>query len=142
MEEDTPMGDIIPTAENLTGPSNAYLKRGLPDFLSSTYPHGLISGKPRSSREQEAFDYRKASILRTMTKEQIDQAYWETVGKVIALLEDDRKKNEETEREMKKLDDQRQLERKLFYRQKEERAAKGAKVDGSGLVKMEMDTDT
>ncbi|KAI4156757.1 MAG: hypothetical protein LQ340_000014 [Diploschistes diacapsis] len=131
MEEDTPMGDIIPTAENLTGPSNAYLKRGLPDFLSST-----------SSREQEAFDYRKASILRTMTKEQIDQAYWETVGKVIALLEDDRKKNEETEREMKKLDDQRQLERKLFYRQKEERAAKGAKVDGSGLVKMEMDTDT
>ena len=122
---------------------SAYPKRGLPDFLSSTYAHGLISGKPRSSRDQEAFDFRKASILRTMTKEQIEEAYWETAGKINALLEDDRKKNEDVEREMKKLDDQRQLERKLFYRQKEERAGKaGRPTDGAGLIKLEMEVDT
>ena len=116
-----------------------FSKRGLPSSLSSTYPHGLISGKPRSPRDQEAFDYRKASILRTMNKDQIEEAYWETVGKINALLEDERKKNEEVEREMKKLEDQRELERKLFYRQREERAGKGMK--GEGLIKSEMDID-
>ena len=142
MADDTPMADEDSAAKTPpTGPG-VYPKRGLPAYLTSTYPHGLISGKPRSSRAQEAFDYRKASILRTMTKEQIEEAYWETAAKINALLEDDKKKNEEVEREMKKINDQRQLERKLFFRQREERAGKGGKIDGTDLIKVEMELDS
>ena len=132
---------VASSATGVEAPAT-YPKRGLPSFLSSTYPHGLISDRPRSSRDQEAFDYRKAAIIRTMTKEQIDEAYWETAGKINALIEDERKKNEEVEREMKKLDDQRQLERKLFHRQKEEKTARAGKGEGSTVIKMEMEMDT
>ena len=130
------MTDAGPAHDNAT----IYPKRGLSPSLSSTYPHGLISGNPRSPRDQEAFDYRKASILQTMNKDQIEEAYWETAGKINAILEDDRKKNEEVDREMKKLVDQRELERKLFYRQREEKAGKGIK--GEGHIKTEMETDS
>ncbi|MCJ1327173.1 hypothetical protein MMC10_003840 [Thelotrema lepadinum] len=140
MAEDATMADAPANDDIATKMRILYPKRGLPPSLSSTYPHGLISGSHRSPRDQEAFDYRKASILQTMNKTQIEEAYWETVGKINALLEDDRKKNEEVEREMKKLVDQRELERKLFYRQREEKAGKSVK--GEGHIKMEMEIDT
>lgn len=71
-----------------------------------------------------------------MTAEQIESAYEETVKKVLAVLEDDRRKNEEIDREVERLKDQRELERKLFWKMKGEferkTRRKGDDGDGNG----------
>ena len=71
-----------------------------------------------------------------MTAEQIESAYEETVKKVMAVLEDDRRVNEEIDREAERLRDQRELERKLFWKMKEEferrSRRKGNEGDGEG----------
>lgn len=68
-----------------------------------------------------------------MTAEQIETAYQETVKKVTAVLEEDRKRNEEIDREVEKLTKQREMERRIF---KEDLGKKGAK-EGSMDVKEE-----
>jgi len=68
-----------------------------------------------------------------MNAEQIETAYQETVKKVTAVLEEDRKKNEEIDREVEKLTKQREMERRIF---KEDLGKKGAK-EGSMDVKEE-----
>ena len=68
-----------------------------------------------------------------MTAEQIETAYQETVKKVTAVLEEDRKKNEEIDREVEKLTKQREMERRIF---KEDLGKKGAK-EGSMDLKEE-----
>jgi hypothetical protein len=68
-----------------------------------------------------------------MTAEQIETAYQETVKKITAVLEEDRKKNEEIDREVEKLTKQREMERRIF---KEDLGKKGAK-EGSMDVKEE-----
>lgn len=68
-----------------------------------------------------------------MTAEQIETVYQETVKKVTAVLEEDRKKNEEIDREVEKLTKQREMERRIF---KEDLGKKGAK-EGSMDVKEE-----
>lgn len=117
----------------LDSPLRTHLKRDLPPSLASTYQHGHISGRPRSPGSQRAFEARKANILRTMTAEQIETAYQETVKKITAVLEEDRKKNEEIDREVEKLTKQREMERRIF---KEDLGKKGAK-EGSMDVKEE-----
>ena len=115
-------------------------KRNLPDSLASAYLHGLISGQPRSAQSQRSFDARKAIILRTMNAEQIESTYTETAKKINSILEEDRKKNEEIDREVQKLSDQRQLERKLWQKQKDEKAVKEGK-NGAGIIKDEEEVD-
>ncbi len=105
-------------------PLRTHLKRGLPASLASTYPHGHISGHPRSAAAQRAFEARKAQILRTMSAEQIESAYQENVRKILGMLEADRRRNEEIDREMEKAEAQRELERRLFWRQKNEKKEK------------------
>ena len=100
----------IPLDSNL----RTHLKRDLPQSLASTYPHGHISGHPRSPTAQRAFETRKLNILRTMNAEQIEVAYQETVQKIKVVLDEDRKKNEEIDREIKKLTKQREMERKIY----------------------------
>jgi hypothetical protein len=107
-----------------------YPKRDLPTF-SSTTPHGPISGHPRSPEAQKALEARKAEILRTMNGEQIEQAYQEKVKQIKELMEKDRAKNEEIDREVAKLTAQMQLEKRLYWRQKEERAIRERRK-GSG----------
>ena len=71
-----------------------------------------------------------------MNTEQIETAYQETVKKITAVLEEDRKKNEEIDREAEKLTKQREMERGIFRKMKEDLGKKGAK-EGSMDVKEE-----
>ncbi|MCJ1474946.1 hypothetical protein MMC13_003606 [Lambiella insularis] len=119
----TPLPDIP-----LDSPLRTHQKRDLPQSLASTYAHGHISGHPRSPAAQRAFEARKLSILRSMTAEQIEVAYQETVKKVTAVLEEDRKKKEEVDREVEKLTKQREMERRIF------RKMKGGSVKGDGML--------
>ena len=103
----------------LDSPDRVYLKRDLPPSLASTYSHGHISGHQRSAVAQRAFEARKVAILRSMTAEQIESTYQETVKKITAILEEDRRKNEEVDREVEKLTKVREMERKIFRKMKE-----------------------
>ena len=112
-----PTPDLIP----LDSPLRTHAKRGLPATMSSTSAHGHISGHARTAAQQKTFDQSKARILRTMSPEQIEGAYWDTVKKINTILEDDQKKKEEIQREIDKLTAQRDLERRIFKKQKEEK---------------------
>lgn len=120
----------------LDSPLRTFPKRNLPQSLASTYPHGHISGHARSPQAQRAFEARKNTILRTMNAEQIEAAYLETTNRINAILDEDRKRNEEIDREVENLTAQRELERKLFWRQKEEKAGK-VRGGAAGEVKEE-----
>jgi hypothetical protein len=126
MEATTAQEPAPPTTD--AGPT--YPKRDLPEFTSN-YPHGLVSGEPRSAAAQKALDARKAMILRTMTETQIEEAYQETVAKIKARLEEDKKKNDEIDRGLVVMEQQRELERKIFTKYKLERDAKKNKKVGS-----------
>jgi site-specific DNA-adenine methylase len=64
-----------------------------------------------------------------MTAEQIETAYQETVKKVTVILDEDRKKNEEIDREVEKLRKQRETERKVFRKMREDFDKKNCKDD-------------
>ncbi|CAD6569085.1 MAG: hypothetical protein ASARMPRED_002402 [Alectoria sarmentosa] len=72
------------TAESASIPLNSPLrthpKRGLPPNFASTYPHGHISGYPRTTEQQAAFDVRKTEILRIMGSKDIEKAYEDVLG--------------------------------------------------------------
>ena len=103
----------------LDSPLRIHLKRDLPPLFASTYAHGHISGHPRSAVAQRAFEARKIAILRSMTAEQIESAYQDAVKKIMAVLEEDRRKNEEVDREVEKMTKQREMERMIFRKMKE-----------------------
>lgn len=105
-----------PPAIPLNSPLRTHPKRGLPPILSSTYPHGHISGHPRSPSQERAFQSRKAEILRTMTASQIEAKYQETVAETRKVLEESKKEMEIWERERQTLKAQRELERSLERR--------------------------
>lgn len=89
-------------------------KRLLPESLSSTYPHGLITGEPRTPAQQEAFESRKAEILRTMSDLQIEEHYQETVKKVNATMREIGEGNEKADREVEAAQKTRETERKAW----------------------------
>ena len=92
-------------------------------MLASKYPipHGLTSDRPpRSSSQQRTFEARKVDLMRTMTLGQIETRYEEVAKQINDIVEVDRKKNEEIDREIKKLEKQREMERKLFWKMKME----------------------
>lgn len=62
-----------------------------------------------------------------MNAEQIESAYQEAVKKITLILDEDRKKNDDLDREVEKLTAQRQLERKIYWKQKEEKAQRDNK---------------
>ena len=80
-----------------------------------------------------------------MNPEQIETAYQETAKKINAILDEDNKKNEEIDREVQKLCDQRQLEKKIYYKQKDEKEKDRAGREGTGgsrgVVKDEDEAD-
>ena len=125
--------ELAPGEEiSLDSPLRTHSKRGLPQSLSSTYPHGHVSGLPRSAAQQRAFEGRKVTIMRTMKQPQIEIAYWEVVDKIKVILEEDRKKNEEIDRAMNILRQERELERRVFWKMMEKNGKKsGKEVDES-----------
>ena len=120
-------------------PLRTFTKRNLPPSLASTYLHGHISGHPRTHAAQRALERRRNAILRAMDRAQIAAAYDDATRRINALLDEDRRRHEELDREVEKLTAQRQLERKLFWRQKEAKAAKG-KGGSRSIVKEEVET--
>lgn len=90
-----------------------YHKSGLVG-LSSTYPHGLLSGLPRSASQQSALEARKEEILRTMTKKEMERAYEDKVKEVVRVLEAHEERKLEVEAEMDKLRIEREMERRVW----------------------------
>lgn len=112
---DTPRSPSTPQSPiPLTSALRTHPKRGLPPTLSSTYPHGHISGHARTASQQRTFDVRKAEILRTMTAAQINTRYEEIVGKIQAVLEESRIAEEEIDREIERLKMEREMERRIW----------------------------
>lgn len=95
-------------------PPRAHPKRGLPQSLSSTTPHGLITGLARTPSQQRAFAARKAEIVRTMTPEQIEARYQDTVVQIRRVLDENRDLAEKVESEMEGLRLQREMERGIW----------------------------
>ncbi|KAL8863600.1 MAG: hypothetical protein Q9178_000281 [Gyalolechia marmorata] len=108
----------------LDSPLRTYSKRNLPSTLSSTYPHGLLSGHPRTASQQAAFDAQKREIINSMTAEQIDKRYGEMTEKVKGLLEEEERKGREVDEKIEALKMERDVERRVWER------VKGKKVGG------------
>ncbi|KAF6237084.1 hypothetical protein HO173_004551 [Letharia columbiana] len=104
------------TAESipLNSPLRTHPKRGLPPTFASTYPHGHISGHPRTAEQQAAFDARKAEILRTMGRQDIEKAYEDVVCRIREELEESERRGGEVESEMEKLRMEREMERRVW----------------------------
>ncbi|CAF9916129.1 hypothetical protein IMSHALPRED_002985 [Imshaugia aleurites] len=99
----------------LLSPLRTHPKRGLPPTLASTYPHGHISGHPRSASQQASLDARKAEILRTMgSSKEIERAYEVVVGRIREELEECERRGREVEGEMEKLRMEREMERRVW----------------------------
>lgn len=59
--------------------------------------------------------------MRTMSAAQIEAAYQEKVREILEVVEEDRKTNEEVERKVELLRKQREMERRVFWKMREER---------------------
>lgn len=59
--------------------------------------------------------------MRTMSAAQIEAAYQEKVKEILEVVEEDRKTNEEVERKVELLRKQREMERRVFWKMREER---------------------
>lgn len=98
----------------LNSPLRTHPKRGLPPTLASTYPHGHISGHPRSASQQQAFEARKEEILKTMTKADIERRYEEKVKEIRGVMEDNERRGREVGGEIEKLRMEREMERRVW----------------------------
>lgn len=87
-------------------------------MLSSTTPHGHISGYARTPSQQAAFTARKDEILRTMTPETIEARYQDTVAQICRVLDENRILAEKVESEMVGLSLQREMERGIWEKLK------------------------
>ena len=92
----------------------SFPKRGLPDSLSSSQSHGLITGEARSADQQAALEARKAEILSTMTTEQIEETYQDTAKKIHHLLQEIKDDNEKIDRELEEAKKTREMERRAW----------------------------
>ena len=95
-----------------------YPKRLLPASLSSSYEHGLITNQPRTPSQQASFENRKQEILQTMSDDEIEARYQETVRKIEAVLREIKEGNERVDKEVEGLRKTRELERKVWGRLK------------------------
>lgn len=109
-DTDTDTNTDIP----LTSTLRTHPKRLLPQTLSSTYPHGHISGHPRTTAQQSALETRRGEILRTMTAQEIERAYEEVAGKVRQEIEDGERVGREVEEKMERLRMEREMERRVW----------------------------
>ncbi|KAL8854858.1 MAG: hypothetical protein Q9221_000364 [Calogaya cf. arnoldii] len=124
LKQPSPPAVTSPDPIPLDSPLRSHPKRNLPSSLSSTYPHGLISGHPRIASQQASFDARKREILDTMTAEQVEKSYLEVTEKVKAVLEEEERKGREVDEKIEALKNQRDVERRVWER------VKGKKVGG------------
>ncbi|CAL8576393.1 hypothetical protein XPA_002279 [Xanthoria parietina] len=108
----------------LDSPLRTHPKRNLPSNLASTYPHGLLSGHPRTASQQASFDARKREIVNTMTAEQIEKSYLDVTEKVKGLLEEEERKGRDVDEKIEALKMERDVERRVWER------VKGKKVGG------------
>ncbi|KAL8824122.1 MAG: hypothetical protein Q9191_005289, partial [Dirinaria sp. TL-2023a] len=95
-----------------------YPKRLLPPSLSSSCPHGLITNQPRTPSQQAAFENRKQEILQTMSDEEIEAKYQETVQKVETALRGIKDGNERVDKQVEAKMKTRETERKVWPRLK------------------------
>ncbi|KAL9044778.1 MAG: hypothetical protein Q9214_002107 [Letrouitia sp. 1 TL-2023] len=102
-----------------------HLKRLLPETLSSTYAHGLLSGHPRTPEQQEAFEARKAEIRRSMTKNQMEKAYEEVAERIRELMEQRERMEKEVERRIEVLKAEREVERRVLGKFKGKKGGAG-----------------
>ena len=103
-----------------------YTKRLLPDSLTSRFPHGLITGEPRSTEQQAALDTRKAEILASMTAEQIEESYQKTAKKIQDVLQDIKEGNNKVDKDIEDAKKTREMERRAWLGMK--KAADGGDI--------------
>ena len=110
-----PSTDVPSRTQPVSPPSErTFTKRLLPESLSSTFPHGLITGEARSAGQQAAFDARKSEIIATMTSEQIEERYQDTAKKVQDLLEEIKDGNEKIDKQIEDAKKTREMERRAW----------------------------
>jgi len=98
----------------LDSPLRIHQKRHLPPLLSSTYPHGHLSGHPRTGAQQAAFYYRKDEMSKTMSAKEIEKAYEEKAREIRELMAENERKNMEVEAEMEKLKMDWEMEKRVW----------------------------
>ncbi|KAL8745551.1 MAG: hypothetical protein Q9190_002317 [Brigantiaea leucoxantha] len=106
--------DAPPSPIPLDSSDRTHRKHLLPAILSSTYPHGLLSGHPRTPEQQKEFDTRKAEIRNTMTKKEMEKEYDETTSRIKELLEERDRQEEQVERRIESLRAEREVERRVW----------------------------
>ncbi|KAI4211299.1 MAG: hypothetical protein LQ351_005854 [Letrouitia transgressa] len=116
-----------------------HLKRFLPESLSSTYPHGLLSGHPRTTEQQEAFEARKAEVRHSMTKNQMEKAYEDVTERIRELMEQRERMEKEVEKRIEVLKAEREVERRVLGKFKGRKGGAGgvimvAGIKGTGLT--------
>ena len=84
--------------------------------LSSTYPHGHISGHPRTGDHLESFDARKAEILATMSVDEIKKKYEEVASKVVEVFQESERKRKEVDEAIESKKMARDMERRVHAR--------------------------
>lgn len=112
-DPDTDM-PTVPEDIPLSSPLRTHPKRLLPPTLASTYPHGHLSGHPRTSEQQTLFDARRREILRSMSAAQIEKKYEEIAVKVREEMEACERRGKEVEAEVEKLVKEREMERRVW----------------------------
>ncbi|KAI4177059.1 MAG: hypothetical protein LQ343_000540 [Gyalolechia ehrenbergii] len=110
----SPLSNNVPSPIPLSSSLRTHPKRNLPPILSSTYPHGHLSGHPRTPSQQSAFDARKAEILSTMSAEQIEKRYIEVSEKVMKVMEERERQEKDVDEKMENLRMQRERERRVW----------------------------
>ena len=98
----------------IDSPLRTHPKRLLPSHLASTYPHGHLSGHPRTGDTLHSFEARRQEILRTMTAAQIEKRYEEVAAQVVDFLEEAERRGREVEGEKEKLRMEREMERRVW----------------------------
>ena len=100
----------------LDSPSRSHSKHLLPSALSSTYPHGHISGHPREGDQLEAFNARKDEILATMSVDEIKKKYEEVALKAVEVYQDSERKRKEVDEAIESKKMARDMERRVHAR--------------------------
>ena len=110
----------MPADIPLDSPLRKYPKKGLPPEFASTYPHGHISGQPRTPKQQAALETRRKEILHTLTAAEIDEKYSEVCEQIktaTAEIDQDQRKWKQEVDDLKR---KREVERRVWKRMNEQ----------------------
>ncbi|MCJ1307061.1 hypothetical protein MMC25_000707 [Agyrium rufum] len=122
------MSQIEKPADNpFDSPLRIYQMRLILVEFADTHPLGHMSGRPRTPAQQASSDAAKAHILRTMTAAQINEAYEARAAQLREVVEKDKKRNEEIDKEIEILKKQHEMEKRVFEKMREA-SGKGKKA--------------